>query len=64
MTAQYILVPLDFSAYADYALDYAIALAQALRARLTLLHVVDTMSWGVSQAEAVIPPSVMNRCVI
>jgi nucleotide-binding universal stress UspA family protein len=39
MTAQHILVPTDFSAYADQALNYAIALAQALQARLTLLHV-------------------------
>ncbi len=39
MTAQHILVPTDFSAYADQALAYAIELAQALQARLTLLHV-------------------------
>jgi universal stress protein A len=40
MTAQHILVPTDFSEYADYALDYAMALATALPARLTLLHVI------------------------
>jgi nucleotide-binding universal stress UspA family protein len=39
MTAQHILVPTDFSLYADQALEYAIALAQKLQARLTLLHV-------------------------
>jgi nucleotide-binding universal stress UspA family protein len=39
MTAQHILIPTDFSAYADQALDYAIALAQKLQARLTLLYV-------------------------
>lgn len=58
MTAQHILVPLDFSAYADQALAYAIELAQTLQARLTLLHAVDTMLWGVSQEEAMVPPSV------
>lgn len=40
MTAQRILVPTDFSAHADEALDYAIELAKTLQARLTLLHVV------------------------
>lgn len=38
-TAHY-LVPLDFSTYADQALDYAIRLARPLNARLTLLHVI------------------------
>ncbi|MDH3604506.1 MAG: universal stress protein [Candidatus Tectomicrobia bacterium] len=58
MITQHILVPIDFSAYANQALENAIELAKALRARLTLLHVVDTMSWGVAQAQAAIPPSV------
>lgn len=40
MTAQHILVPLDFSPYADQALEYAIELGQKLQARLTLLHVI------------------------
>jgi len=40
MTVHHILVPIDFSAYAEQALDYAIALAQKLQARLTLLHVI------------------------
>jgi nucleotide-binding universal stress UspA family protein len=40
MTVQHILVPLDFSPYADRALEYAITLAQQLQARLTLLHVL------------------------
>ena len=40
MTVHHILVPIDFSPYAEQALDYAIALAQKLQARLTLLHVI------------------------
>lgn len=40
MTIQHILVPTDFSPYADRALEYAIALAQTLQARLMLLHVM------------------------
>ena len=47
MTAQHVLVPLDFSAYAEQALDSAIALAQKLQARVTLLHVIQ-------------PPAVVN----
>src|SRR5215471_14597804 len=41
MIVQHVLVPLDFSATADRALAYAIALAPQLQARLTLLHVLD-----------------------
>ena len=40
MTVQHFLIPLDFSTPAEQALDYAIALAQKLQARLTLLHVI------------------------
>ena len=57
MPIQHILVPFDFSPYAEQALAYAIGLAQILQARLTLLYVRDTMSWGVAQAEATLPPS-------
>jgi nucleotide-binding universal stress UspA family protein len=47
MTVHHILVPVDFSAYAEQALDSAIALAQQLQARVTLLHVIQ-------------PPTVVN----
>jgi nucleotide-binding universal stress UspA family protein len=40
MTGQHFLVPIDFSPYAEQALDYAIALATQLQARVTLLHVI------------------------
>jgi nucleotide-binding universal stress UspA family protein len=40
MTVHHILVPIDFSTYAEQALDTAIALAQKLQARMTLLHVI------------------------
>jgi nucleotide-binding universal stress UspA family protein len=40
VTVQHVLVPIDFSPYAEQAFDYAIALAQKLRARVTLLHVI------------------------
>jgi universal stress protein A len=38
MPTQHFLVPIDFSTYADEALDYAIRLARTLKARLTVLH--------------------------
>src|SRR5262245_29780596 len=41
MIVQHVLVPIDLSATADRALVYAIALAQQLQARLTLLHWFD-----------------------
>ena len=40
MTVHHVLVPIDFSPYAEQALDYAIALAQKLQAHVTLLHVI------------------------
>ena len=40
MMAKHVLVPTDFSDYANYALDYAIELAKTLQARLTFLHVI------------------------
>ena len=43
MVAQHFLITTDFSTYADEALDYAIALASKLQARLTLLHVIHSV---------------------
>jgi nucleotide-binding universal stress UspA family protein len=42
MVAQRVLVPLDFSAPSQQALNYAIELAGKLQASLTLLHVIQT----------------------
>ena len=46
MSPSHFLAPLDFSEHADHALEYAIGLAQALQARLTLLHVIHTPAWA------------------
>jgi nucleotide-binding universal stress UspA family protein len=55
MTAHHILVPTDFSPYADYALDYAIELATVLQARLTVLYVLHVPSLALGEA----PPTVL-----
>ena len=57
MLVQHMLVPVDFSPYAEQAVEYAIGLAQKLQARLTLLHVVDTTPLGVVEGAAMLPPS-------
>jgi nucleotide-binding universal stress UspA family protein len=43
MTAQRFLIPVDFSEYANQAVEYAIGLASKLGARLTLLHVIQPL---------------------
>jgi len=57
MLIQHVVVPTDLSEYADYALTYAIKLAQKFRASLTLLHVIDTTPLGVAGWETRLPPS-------
>src|SRR5712692_6042803 len=57
MTIQHILVLTDFSAYAEQVLDYAIALAKRLQARVTLIHVIFLVFWGTGEATAVPPPT-------
>jgi nucleotide-binding universal stress UspA family protein len=43
VTPQHFLVPIDFSAYANQALEYAMKLAGTLQARLTLVHVIQSL---------------------
>jgi universal stress protein A len=56
MTLQHILVPTDFSTYAEQALDYAITLAQCLQARVTLIHVISPGIWGTGEVTTAPPP--------
>jgi nucleotide-binding universal stress UspA family protein len=55
MTAQHVLVPVDFSADADHAVEYAIGLASILGARVTLLHVMQSPPWGGVDLDATFP---------
>jgi nucleotide-binding universal stress UspA family protein len=61
MAIKHILVPTDVSEYADYALDYAIELAQKLQARLTLMYVMETMPLEVAESASDSSPSNWQR---
>jgi nucleotide-binding universal stress UspA family protein len=58
---QHILVPTDFSPAAAQALEYAIALATRLQARVTLLHVLAPVFWGTGDVPAAPPPTYMEE---
>jgi nucleotide-binding universal stress UspA family protein len=60
MATQHILVPVDFSGYAEQALEYASGLARKLPARLTLLHVIHMMPMGVADG-TVLPYSYIQE---
>jgi universal stress protein A len=64
MIVQHVLVPIDFSATADQALAYAIALAQQLQARLTLLHVFDLTPLTMGDAATGVPVTAVHELEI
>ena len=55
MAVQRFLVPIDFSEYANQALDYAINLAGKINARLTLLHVIQSIPLGGADMGVTLP---------
>ena len=61
MTPQHFLVPLDFSGYSTQALDYAMELAHKLQARLTLLHVIQSLSMGGDDIDVTLPYAYMQE---
>lgn len=60
-----ILVPVDFSEFSEHALDYAVALAAKLEAKVHLLHAVEIPVLGVPEVvtawAAVTMDSVINE---
>lgn len=58
-----ILVPVDFSAYSDAALDYAVELAGKLDAKLYVLNVVSLPALGAPELGAALAPSVINSII-
>ncbi len=51
MIPQHILVPIDFSAYATQALEYAVTLATKLQAHVTLLHAIHPLLLSAGPAD-------------
>jgi nucleotide-binding universal stress UspA family protein len=51
-----ILVPTDFGASSQNALNYAVAFAQKFGARIHLLHVVSDLALFVPEAVLIVPP--------
>lgn len=60
MTTQHFLVPIDYSEYANQALEYAMTLASTLQARLTLLHVIHEFPIGIGEMASALPYSSMH----
>lgn len=58
-----ILVPVDFSEYAEHALDYAIVLAAKLDARVHLLNVIGIPALGVPELGVALSASMMDSIV-
>jgi nucleotide-binding universal stress UspA family protein len=58
-----ILVPTDFSAQAEYALDYACTLAAKLDATVSILNVLGVPSLGVPELGAAMTASVIDDMI-
>jgi glycine betaine transporter len=58
-----ILVPVDFSEYAEHALDYAIALAAKLDAKVHLLNVIGIPALGVPELGVALSAGMMDTIV-
>lgn len=58
-----ILVPTDFSAGSDAALDYAVELARKLGARMVVLNVIGVPSFGVPELGLAITSTMMETLV-
>jgi nucleotide-binding universal stress UspA family protein len=55
------LIPTDFSASAKQALDYAIRLARTLKARLTVLHVIQPVPMAGAGMGIVLPETYLQE---
>jgi nucleotide-binding universal stress UspA family protein len=61
MSIAQVLVPVDFSPYAERALDYAIALASKLPAQVLLLHVIQAIPLGGTETGTALPPAYLQQ---
>lgn len=60
-TPHHLLVPTDFSPDAQRALEYAIALARVLHARVTLLHVISAVYWATGDLPGALSAAVLEE---
>lgn len=58
-----ILVPTDFSEFAEYALDYAVKLAGKLNARILLLHAIGVPTLGIPELGLALTSTMMESLV-
>ena len=61
MSTSQILVPIDFSAHTERALDYASMLASKLSARVLLMHVIHAMPLGVTEMGSAMPSAYLQQ---
>jgi nucleotide-binding universal stress UspA family protein len=61
MRTPHFLIPTDFSASAEQALDYAIRLARTLNARLTVLHVLQPVPMAGAGMGIVLPETYLQE---
>ena len=61
MRTPHFLIPTDFSASAEQALDYAIRLARTLKARLTVLHVIQPVPMAGAGMGIVLPETYLQE---
>ena len=63
MTPRTILVPIDFSECSERALDYAVALAAKLDAKVHVLNVISIPALTVPEAGSMIAPTVLESAI-
>ena len=63
MTPRTILVPVDFSECSERALDYAVALAAKLDAKVHLLNVISIPALTVPEVGSMIAPTVLESAI-
>jgi nucleotide-binding universal stress UspA family protein len=61
ITIKKLLVPTDFTAYCNFALKYAVALAQSFGAKIYVIHVHDPYPYGPGMEGIYYSPEVMNK---
>jgi nucleotide-binding universal stress UspA family protein len=64
MTPTNILVPIDFSTYAEHALDYAVVLAAKLGAKINIVNAIPIPALGVPEMGMALSASMIEKVVV